>query len=85
MDSERYALRIRPRVERELRAKAEEGEFPTESAFQAAVDERVMEEVTDAQADAAAEREMYGGPEDTATVQSADIWGTGEGRYHGLM
>jgi len=35
--------------------------------------------------DAAWERDMYGIPEDTPCLTNADLWGTGEGRYHGVM
>ncbi|MFN9470903.1 hypothetical protein [Acidovorax sp.] len=85
MNSVQYALRIRPRIEREMRAEAEEGEFANEDAFQAAVDAAVQDEVAEAERDAAQEREMFGGPEDTPSIQSADLYGTGEGRYHGLI
>lgn len=34
---------------------------------------------------AARDREMFGTPEDTPTVANCDMWGTGEGRYHGVM
>ncbi len=35
-------------------------------------------------ADAAQEREIYG-VEDTPCIESADRWGTGEGRFHGVV
>lgn len=28
---------------------------------------------------------LFGAPEDTPCLQSADLWGTGEGRYHGVI
>ena len=37
------------------------------------------------QQEAAEDREMFGGPEDTPSIQSADLWGTGEGQYHGII
>lgn len=85
MQSVRYALRIRPRIEREMRAGTYEGEYANEAAFQAAVDQAVLEEVERAQRDAAEERELFGGPEDTPCIQSADLWGMGEGRHHGVI
>lgn len=85
MHSVRYALRIRPRIEREMRSSTVEGEYANEAAFQAAVDQAVLDEVEGAQRDAAEERELFGGPEDTPCLQSADLYGTGEGRFHGLI
>lgn len=35
--------------------------------------------------DAAQDRELRGAPEETPCIQSADLWGTGEGRYHGVI
>lgn len=35
--------------------------------------------------EAAHECEQFGGPEDTPCLQSCDLWGTGEGRYHGVI
>ena len=85
MHSVRYALRIRPRIEREMRASTYEGEYADELAFQAAVDQAVLDEVDGEQRDAAEERELFGGPEDTPCIQSADLFCTGEGRYHVLI
>lgn len=85
MDAVRYALKIRPRIESEMRADAYEGQYADERAFQAAVDDVVADEVVDAQYEAAHERELFGLPEDTPCIQSADIWGTGEGQYHGFI
>lgn len=85
MHSVRYALRIRHRIEREMRASTFEGEYANEAAFQAAVDQAVLEAVEGAQRDAAEELQLFGGPEDTPCIQSADLWGTGEGRYHGVI
>lgn len=39
----------------------------------------------DWECDAAHDREVFGEPEDTPALQSADLWGTGEGRYHGII
>jgi hypothetical protein len=36
-------------------------------------------------ADAALDRELYGEPDETSSIESCDTWGTGEGRYHGRM
>ena len=51
--------------------------------------EELAEEATDIIAgweeDAAHEREIFGEPEDTPCLQSADLWGTGEGRWHGVI
>lgn len=35
--------------------------------------------------EAAHDREFFGEPEDTPTVSHCDLWGTGEGRYHGVI
>lgn len=85
MNAEKYAQRIRPRIERELRAESVDGDYPNEDTFQAAVDAAVQEEVAQAEQDAAQEAEMYGDREDSPSIQSADLYGTGEGRYHGLI
>lgn len=53
MQSVRYALRVRPRIEREMRASTYEGEYADEVAFQAAVDQAVLDELEGAQRDAA--------------------------------
>lgn len=83
MNAVEYALRIRPRIEREMRASAYEGEFADEISFQQAVNDAVEDEVAEAKQEVAQEREIFGGPEDSPCIQSADIWGTGEGRFHG--
>ncbi len=85
MNAEKYAMRIRPRIEREMRTESVDGEYLNEDAFQAAVDAAVQEEVAQAEQDAAQEAEMYGDHEDSPSIQSADLYGTGEGRYHGLI
>lgn len=84
MNAVRYAQTIRPRIEREMRESAYEGEYADEAAFQAAVDAAVRDEASEAEYDAACERAELGIPEDTPCIQSADLWGTGEGRYHGV-
>jgi hypothetical protein len=35
--------------------------------------------------DAAHDRELCGEPEDSPCIESCDVWGTGEGRYHGVI
>lgn len=85
MKSVRYALQIRPGIEREMRESALEGEYRDEAAFQAAVDQATIEQVEEAEREVAEEREAFGYPDDTPRIQSADIWGTGEGQYHGLI
>jgi hypothetical protein len=45
----------------------------------------VSDGLADAEYEAAEEREAFGLPEDTPSLQSADLWGTGEGRYHGII
>lgn len=85
MHSVCYALRIRHRIEREMRTSTYEGEYAKEVAFQTAVDQAVLEEVKGAQRDVAEERELFGGSEDTPCIQTAGLWGTGEGRYHGVI
>lgn len=85
MNTARYALKIRPRVEREMRESAYDGEYADEAEFQKAVNEAVLDEVRDAEYDAACERDAFGAPEDSPCLQSADAWGTGEGRHHGVI
>jgi hypothetical protein len=85
MSAVRYALKIRPRIEREMRESTYEGEYASEEAFQRAVNDAVADAVSDAEYDAACEREAFGYPEDTPCLQSADLWGTGEGQYHGVI
>ncbi len=85
MNTVRYAQHIRPRIEREMRASAYEGEYANEAEFQSAVADAVREAVQDAERDAAEEREIFGSPEDSPSIQSADLWGTGEGQYHGVI
>lgn len=45
----------------------------------------VSDALSEAEQEAAEERELFGAPEDTPCLQSADLWGTGEGRYHGII
>lgn len=45
----------------------------------------VEEALFEAEQQAAEDREMFGGPEDTPCIQSADLWGTGEGQFHGVV
>lgn len=45
----------------------------------------VEEALQAAEQEAAEDREMFGGPEDSPCIQSADFWGTGEGQYHGVI
>jgi hypothetical protein len=49
------------------------------------VAERAAELLDEWACEAAEDREMHGEPEDTPCIQSADLWGTGEGQYHGLI
>jgi hypothetical protein len=85
MSAVRYALKIRPRIEREMRESAYEGEYASEEAFQLAVNDAVADAVSDAEHDAACEREAFGCPEDSPCLASCNDWGTGEGQYHGRM
>lgn len=45
----------------------------------------VEEALLAAEQEVAEYREMFGGPEDTPCIQSADTWGTGEGQFHGVI
>lgn len=45
----------------------------------------VMDLLSEWEFEAACDRDEAGIPEDTHCIQSADFWGTGEGRYHGVM
>lgn len=85
MISASYVLATRNRLDREMRASAFDGEYADEAAFQRAVDSAVEDAIQEDQQSAAHERETFGGPEETPCIQSADTWGTGEGRYHGLI
>lgn len=85
MNTVRLAQKIRPRIEREMRASAYEGEHANEAAFQEAVDAAVSDEVSEAEYAAACDRAEMGISEDSPCIQSADLWGTGEGRYHGVL
>lgn len=49
------------------------------------LDEAVDEVLLDWAAEAAHDREVYGEPDDTPCLESCDQWGTGEGRYHGVI
>ncbi|TDV39559.1 hypothetical protein C7405_101678 [Paraburkholderia caballeronis] len=55
----------------------------------AATEQEISEEMADVlaewAADAVLDREMYGEPDDTPHIESCDMWGTGEGCYHGRM
>lgn len=61
------------------------GGYYTEGERVGFVSDWVADAISEAQKQAAEERELYGTPEDTPCVQSADLWGTGEGRYHGVI
>ena len=78
-------LKARRRIESEMRQLAYEGEYADEAEFQAAVDEETNNQVDEWEIEAAQDREMFGYPEDTPCIQSADMWGTGEGQYHGVI
>jgi hypothetical protein len=58
---------------------ADKGEFGSYVA------DYVHDAMVDAEFDAACEREAFGIPEDSPCIQSADVWGTGEGQYHGVI
>lgn len=55
------------------------------SEFGSYVADYVHDAMLDAEYDAACEREAFGYPEDTPSIQNCDFWGTGEGRYHGVI
>ncbi|WP_176331495.1 hypothetical protein [Burkholderia vietnamiensis] len=76
------------RIYKQARAEAVrrlERQFPGQQFAESEVDEETDDVLLDWQQEAAVDREMLGEPEDTPSIQSADIWGTGEGRYHGLI
>jgi hypothetical protein len=45
----------------------------------------VHDGMAEAEQEVAEEREAFGYPDDTPCLQSADLWGTGEGAHHGLI
>ena len=49
---------------------------------QEGLDEQVQDILSDWSADAAEDAAMR---EDTPCIQSADLWGTGEGQFHGII
>lgn len=57
----------------------------SEADREATVADWVADALAEAEQQAAEDRELYGIPEDTPSVQNADLWGTGEGRYHGVI
>lgn len=83
MNRNQYEAARRARIERKVRANAdpEDGEADIQAMIEDAIEEELYAEACDREQDLA----MFGSPEDTPCVQSADIWGTGEGRYHGLI
>ena len=56
-----------------------------ESERSACVADWVAEALAHAEREAAEDREIYGHPEDTPCLQSCDMWGTGEGQFHGVI
>lgn len=57
----------------------------SEQAKSELVEQWVFDEQQDERREAAEDREQFGEPEDTLCIQSADVLGTGEGRFHGLI
>lgn len=51
----------------------------------ARLDGYITETLADWKLEAACERDERGIPEDSPSIQSADLFGTGEGRYHGVI
>lgn len=56
-----------------------------ESEREARIEEWVSDSLRDCERESSEDRDFYGIPEDTPCMQNADLWGTGEGRYHGLI
>lgn len=49
------------------------------------LESEIRELLSDWAADEAADREMFGGPDEAESVANCDDWGTGEGRFHGRI
>lgn len=49
------------------------------------LEEEIDQLLDDWRVESAQDRDLYGEPEDTPTVENCDDWGTGEGRYHGRI
>ncbi|OXS89471.1 hypothetical protein [Pandoraea apista] len=83
MNRNQYEVARRARVEREVRAGAgpDDSEADIQEMIEDAIEEELRAEAHDREEDLA----MFGSPEDTPCIQSADIWGTGEGQYHGFI
>ncbi|ALS62293.1 hypothetical protein [Pandoraea norimbergensis] len=83
MNRNQYEVARRARVEREVRASSgpEDSEADIQEMIEDAIEEELRAEAHDREEDLA----MFGSPEDTPCIQSADIWGTGEGQYHGFI
>lgn len=61
--------------------------YPDETAAEQAamVEDRIADELHDEAVEMAEWRELHGDREDTPCIASCDMWGTGEGRYHGVI
>lgn len=60
-------------------------EYPGQAVTENEIDERTDDVLAEWRADAALHREIYGEPEETSSIESCDLYGTGEGRYHGVI
>ena len=49
------------------------------------VESAIQEQICEWGIDAAEHREIYGTAEDSPSIEHCDRWGTGEGRYHGVI
>ena len=64
-----------------------ERDYPDETPAERAamVEDWIADELFEEAADLAESRELCGYPQDTPCLQSCDMWGTGEGRFHGVI
>lgn len=82
MNRNQYEIARRARIVAAV-AEAYPDDTPDEQA--GIVEDWIADELAEQYAEQAYERETFGEPEDTPCVQSCDFWGTGEGRYHGVI
>lgn len=84
MSRARFAARLAAEANTRFNQDVAEG-LELEAGRQKFVEDFVADGIADAEYELACERQAFGETEDTPCIQSADIWGTGEGQYHGMM
>lgn len=86
MNRARIAARLAAEAAAQFNSDVAEG-LRDKSEFGQYVADWVHDGMVDAEFEAACDREASGNyvPEDTPCLQSADLWGTGEGAHHGII